>query len=242
MILQADNICKSYARTDHLLHVLKGIDLKIEEGEIVSVIGPSGAGKSTLLHVLGGLDRPDQGTVRLDGEDIYRLKDAARAKVRNNKIGFVFQFYHLLPEFTALENVLLPAMIKSRLGGKKQFEEQGLRLLDSVGLSARVHHKPNQLSGGEQQRAAIARALINKPRIIFCDEPTGNLDSESGENVINLLLDLNRKNRQTLVIVTHDEHVATRSHRNIHIRDGELMPEVLKPIAPAGTLKSEDRT
>ncbi len=223
VILEASNINKSYFHSDNALHVLKRIDLKIEEGEIVSIAGPSGAGKSTLLHVLGGLDRPDRGVVHLDGEDIYSLKDAARAKIRNSKIGFVFQFYHLLPEFTALENVILPAMIRLLPGRKKLLEDQGLDLLEKVGLKERVRHKPYQLSGGEQQRVAIARALINKPRIIFCDEPTGNLDSESGEEIIHLLMDLNKKNKQTLVIVTHDEHVAARSHRMIHIKDGELI-------------------
>ena len=223
VILEASNINKSYFRSNDALHVLKGIDLKIKEGDIVSISGPSGAGKSTLLHILGGLDRPDQGMVHLDGENIYDLKDAARAKIRNSKVGFVFQFYHLLPEFTALENVLLPAMIQMRRGSKKQFEGQGLDLLDKVGLKERAQHKPYQLSGGEQQRVAIARALINKPRIVFCDEPTGNLDSQSGEGIIHLLLDLNKRNNQTLVIVTHDEHVARCSHRTIHIRDGELV-------------------
>ena len=227
MILEASNINKSYFRSNNALRVLKGIDLKVEEGEIISVVGPSGAGKSTLLHVLGGLDRPDQGAVHLDGENIYEMKDAARAKIRNSKIGFVFQFYHLLPEFTALENVLLPAMIQMRQGAKKRFEGQGADLLDKVGLKERMHHKPYQLSGGEQQRVAIARALINKPRIVFCDEPTGNLDSQSGQEIIRLLMDLNKRNNQTLVIVTHDEHVAGRSHRTIHIRDGELVPEAV---------------
>ncbi|MCK5012493.1 MAG: ABC transporter ATP-binding protein [Candidatus Omnitrophica bacterium] len=222
-MIEASNISKSYFRSNNALHVLKGIDLKIEEGEIVSVVGPSGAGKSTLLHVLGGLDQPDQGAVHLDGENIYDLKNTARAKIRNNKVGFVFQFYHLLPEFSALENVLLPAMIQMRQGAKRQFEGQGLDMLDKVGLKERVHHKPYQLSGGEQQRVAIARALINKPRIVFCDEPTGNLDSQSGQEIIHLLMDLNKRNNQTLVIVTHDEHVAERSHRTIYIRDGELV-------------------
>ncbi|MBN1870156.1 MAG: ABC transporter ATP-binding protein [Candidatus Omnitrophica bacterium] len=224
-MLEALNINKSYFRSNNALHVLKGIDLRIEEGAIVSVVGPSGAGKSTLLHVLGGLDKPDQGEVHLDGENIYGLKDAARARIRNTKVGFVFQFYHLLPEFTALENVLLPAMIQMRQGAKKQFEGQGLDLLDKVGLKQRADHKPYQLSGGEQQRVAIARALINNPRIVFCDEPTGNLDSESGDGIIRLLMDLNKKNHQTLVIVTHDEQIAMRSHRRIHIRDGILVPE-----------------
>jgi len=227
VILEAFNINKSYFRSNNALHVLKGIDLKIEEGDIVSVVGPSGAGKSTLLHVLGGLDRPDQGTVHLDGENIYDLKDVARAKIRNSKVGFVFQFYHLLPEFSALENVLLPAMIQMRQGTKKQFEGQGLDILEKVGLKERVHHKPYQLSGGEQQRVAIARALINKPRIVFCDEPTGNLDSQSGQGIIHLLMDLNKRNNQALVIVTHDEHIAERSHRTIHIKDGELVSETV---------------
>ncbi len=223
MILEASNVNKSYFRSNNALHILKGIDLRIEEGEIVSIAGPSGAGKSTLLHVLGGLDQPDRGIVHFDGEDIYSLKDLDRAKIRNSKIGFVFQFYHLLPEFTALENVLLPAMIRLLPGRKKLLEEQGMDLLDKVGLKERVQHKPYQLSGGEQQRVAIARALINNPRIIFCDEPTGNLDSESGEGIIDLLMALSKKNNQTLVIVTHDEHIATRSHRAIHIKDGILV-------------------
>ncbi len=223
MILEASNISKSYSNSGSTLDVLKGIDLKVGEGEIVSIIGPSGAGKSTLLHVLGGLDCPDRGIIHLDGEDIYSLKDVARAKIRNVKIGFVFQFYHLLPEFTALENVLLPAMIRLLPGKKKLLEDQGMDLLGRVGLRERVQHKPYQLSGGEQQRVAIARALINKPRIIFCDEPTGNLDSENGEGIIDLLIELNKKNNQALVIVTHDDHVATRSHRTIHIKDGILV-------------------
>lgn len=223
MIIEASNINKSYFCFDNALYVLKGINLKIAQGEVVSIIGPSGAGKSTLLHILSGLDRPDQGNVVLDGEDIYHLNDAARAKIRNTKVGFVFQFYHLLPEFTALENVFLPAMVQMRQGRKEQFEGAGLDLLDKVGLISRAHHKPYQLSGGEQQRVAIARALINKPKVVFCDEPTGNLDSESGEGIINLLMDLNKKNNQALVIVTHDENVAARSHRVVHIKDGELV-------------------
>jgi lipoprotein-releasing system ATP-binding protein len=223
VILNASNINKSYYNFDTALHVLKGIDMKIDDGKIVSIVGPSGAGKSTLLHVLGGLDRPDRGVVHLDGEDIYSLKDAARAKIRNSKIGFVFQFYHLLPEFTALENVIMPAMVRLLPGRKKLLEEQGMDLMGKVGLKERARHKPYQLSGGEQQRVAIARALINEPRIIFCDEPTGNLDSESGDEIIDLLMDLNKKNGQTLVIVTHDEHVAERSHKTIHIRDGVLV-------------------
>jgi len=222
VILEASNIVKSYYSFKNELRVLKGVDLTIKKGEIVSIIGPSGAGKSTLLHILGGLDQPNRGMIRFDGDDIYSLDDGARAKIRNDKVGFVFQFYHLLPEFTALENVLLPAMIQKPRSRKKQLEEMGLDLLDKVGLKKRVDHKPFQLSGGEQQRVAIARALINHPQIVFCDEPTGNLDSESGQGIIRLLMELNKRINQTLVIVSHDENVAKRSHRTIHIKDGEL--------------------
>ncbi len=224
MLLKAVDINKFYDQADGRgrLHVLKSIDLSIKEGEIVSIIGPSGAGKSTLLHILGGLDSPDVGEVVLDEQNIYALNDKARAKIRNEKIGFIFQFYHLLPEFTALENVILPAMIKENKGNPKQFNEAGIDLLGQVGLKERIYHKPYQLSGGEQQRVAIARALMNKPKIFFCDEPTGNLDSQTGEEIIELLLKANSQYKQTLVIVTHDEKISKRSHRSIYIRDGKL--------------------
>ena len=222
-MLIAKNIHKSYSQIGSTLEVLKGIDLEIKEGEVVAIVGPSGAGKSTLLHILGGLDVPDKGRVKIDDEDIYRLRDAARAKVRNKKIGFIFQFYHLLPEFTALENVVLPALIKEDKKNIKKFESQGMELLEKVGLTSRAKHKPHQLSGGEQQRVAIARALINNPFIIFCDEPTGNLDSQSGEEIINLLMDLNKNNKQTFVIVTHDDSIAQLCHRIVHMRDGKLV-------------------
>lgn len=222
MLLEAVNVHKSYHQSNRSLHVLKGIGLTIDAGEMISIIGPSGAGKSTLLHILGALDQPDEGTVTLNGEDIYRLRDARRARIRNESIGFVFQFYHLLPEFTALENVVLPSMVKEDQGHIKPFEAKGLELLERIGLKDRASHQPHQLSGGEQQRVAIARALINEPQLIFCDEPTGNLDSESGQGIIELLIDLNKKNKQTLIIVTHDEEVAKISHRSVHMRDGEL--------------------
>lgn len=223
MILEATNIEKSYRQAGATLHVLKGIDLKINDAEMVAIVGPSGAGKSTLLHILGGLDYPDQGKVVLEGEEIYSLSDAQRARIRNRRIGFVFQFYHLLPEFTALENVILPQLIKEDDAKIVKYEDKGLALLERVGLKLRAAHKPYQLSGGEQQRVAIARALINEPRIVFCDEPTGNLDSQSGEEVIRLLTELNKKNRQTLVVVTHDEDIARLADRVIHIRDGQLV-------------------
>lgn len=222
MILQAENIHKSYGTKETAVYVLKGIDLEIKNGEFVCIVGPSGAGKSTLLHILGGLDSPDQGKFFLEREDFYALSDVKRAKIRNRKIGFVFQFYHLLPEFTALENVLLPFLIKEDRSGIGKFKERGTQLLKQVGLAERVFHKPYQLSGGEQQRVAIARALVNEPKIIFCDEPTGNLDSQSGQEVISLLRELNKTNNQTLVIVTHDENIARLSHRVVYIRDGRL--------------------
>ncbi|OGX35345.1 MAG: lipoprotein ABC transporter ATP-binding protein [Omnitrophica WOR_2 bacterium RIFCSPHIGHO2_02_FULL_52_10] len=210
-------------QSDNMLDVLKGVDLGIKRGEFVSIVGPSGAGKSTLLHILGGLDKPDKGSVHFDGEDIYGLSDPARAALRNTSVGFIFQFYHLLPEFTALENVFLPRMIQMRYGKKKDFERDAAEILEKVGLKHRAQHKSYQLSGGEQQRVAIARALINRPKVIFCDEPTGNLDSESGSEIIRLLIGLNKNNGQTIVIVTHDEHVAQQSHRIVHIKDGELV-------------------
>ncbi len=221
-MLKAVGLEKTYHQLETPLRVLRGVDVTVQEGEMVAIVGPSGAGKSTLLHILGGLDRPDKGKVFLGGEDLYRLKDAQRARIRNQRIGFIFQFYHLLPEFSALENVLLPVLIKTNEGNVKKFTEQGDRLLRQVGLAQRARHRPHQLSGGEQQRVAVARALINRPEIIFCDEPTGNLDSRSGEEIIRLLTKLNEENGQTFVIVTHDETIARRCHRTIHMRDGEL--------------------
>ena len=204
------------------MHVLRGIELKVSEGEFLTIIGPSGAGKSTLLHILGGLDKPSEGKVVFENQEIYSLGDKERANIRNSKIGFVFQFYHLLPEFTALENIILPSLIKADMAGRNRLEEKGLSLLAQVGLRQRVSHKPYQLSGGEQQRIAIARSLINEPKIIFCDEPTGNLDSKNGSEIVELLLKLNREKNQALVIVTHDEYIAKKSKRIIHIKDGQL--------------------
>ena len=223
MILEASNIKRSYKQSTGRLEVLKGIDLKVNEGEVTAVVGPSGAGKSTLLHILGGLDSPSEGRVQLDGDDLYKINDRKRARVRNEKIGFIFQFYHLLPEFSALENVCLPLLVKEDAQDMKRAKARGVELLTKVGLKDRLLHKPNELSGGEQQRVAIARALINEPKIIFCDEPTGNLDSQTGEEIINLLLSLNKENKQTLVVVTHDEELARLSGRVVHMRDGKLM-------------------
>jgi len=222
-MLEAKNIKKKYFQLSDPLSVLKGIDITINKGEMISIVGPSGAGKSTLLHILGGLDHPTEGAVFLENENIYKVNDSSRARLRNVSIGFVFQFYHLLPEFTALENILLPVLIKKNKNRIHPFKEKGLEVLERVGLAKRKDHKPYQLSGGEQQRVAIARALINEPKIIFCDEPTGNLDSSSGKDIIRFLMDLNKKNNQTLVIVTHDEGISNLSHRTVHLRDGKLV-------------------
>ncbi len=197
------------------------MDVSIQQGEVVAIVGPSGAGKSTLLHILGGLDVPTDGEVLLDGENLYRLRDKQRAKVRNEKIGFVFQFYHLLPEFNALENVMMPGYVLGRLS-RSEVKRQSVSLLEQLGLGKRLKHKPSQLSGGEQQRVAIARALLNEPKILLSDEPTGNLDSKSGKEIIKLLMDLNYVKKQAIVIVTHDESIARQCHRTIHMRDGLL--------------------
>ena len=219
-MLEAKNLNKFYNHTKNRLHVLRGVDLGIKQGEVLAIVGPSGAGKSTLLHILGGLDQPSEGTVTIDEENLYVLQDRKRAKIRNQKIGFIFQFYHLLPEFTALENVLLPALIYNQKDSTETLRSKAAGLLNRVGLQDRSQHRPQELSGGEQQRVAIARSLINDPKIIFCDEPTGNLDSENGRNVIDLLIELNVKNQQTIVIVTHDENIAQRAHKIVYMRDG----------------------
>ncbi len=219
MLIEANNIRKVYPGP---LHVLKGVDLSIDAGEVVAIVGPSGAGKSTLLHILGGLDAPAQGQVLFGAQDLYGLSDLKRALVRNNDMGFVFQSYHLLPELTALENVMLPAMIKENTGRRSKIESAGLKLLEQLGLLPRATHRSNQLSGGEQQRVAIARALMNSPKVLFCDEPTGNLDSVSGSLVMDTLLRLNQTHRVTVVIVTHEDRIAGRTQRVINMKDGLL--------------------
>lgn len=222
VILEAQNLHKSYNSGIKHLQVLKGIDLKINQGQALSILGPSGAGKSTLLHILGGLDRPSEGRVFLEGVDLSKINDEEMAQIRNKKIGFVFQFYHLLPEFNALENVILPALISKQSRNKNNLKDIGMELLKSVGLNKRVEHRPSELSGGEQQRLAIARAIVNSPQILFCDEPTGNLDSKTSEEIIDLLLELQSKNAMTLLTVTHDEHLAKRVKKVVHIRDGKI--------------------
>lgn len=219
-MIEARGLRKVYRNGVKQLEVLKGVDLKVEKGEVLAVLGPSGSGKSTLLHLLGGLDSPTAGEVTIEGAEIFSLSEAERARLRNEKIGFVFQFYHLLPEFDALENVLLPLLIKG--GEPKGQREKGIELLRSVGLEGRMGHKPGELSGGEQQRVAIARALVNEPELLLCDEPTGNLDSDTGKNIIEILWELNKKRKMTLIVVTHDAEIAKSAGRVLHIRDGKI--------------------
>jgi lipoprotein-releasing system ATP-binding protein len=219
-IIELKNIYKSYNTGPQRVEVLKGIDLTIAEGEVALIVGPSGVGKSTLLHVLGALDIPDSGEVVVDGKRLNTLNEEEQARFRNQSIGFVFQFHHLLPEFTALENVYLPSMMHEPFSAEK--EDYARFLLNEVGLSHRLEHKPGELSGGEQQRVAVARALINKPRVLLADEPTGNLDSANSRLLFDLLLDLNQKFNQTLVVVTHAENMAHRAKRTIQMEDGRI--------------------
>ena len=216
-MISGKNIHKRYGSVE----VLKGVDMEVQKGEIVSIVGPSGSGKSTLLHILGTLDMADSGTVVMNNTAIDTLKGQELAAFRNRHIGFVFQFHHLLPEFTALENVCIPGWLAGRK--KKEVETAALGLLNMLGLSHRVENKPNQLSGGEQQRVAVARALINKPDIIFADEPTGNLDSANANELHQLFFDLRRQFNQTFLIVTHNEELAGKSDRVLHMKDGKIV-------------------
>jgi len=225
-ILLTDNIFKSYFLDNRTVEVLKGIDLEIAEGEIVAVMGPSGVGKSTLLHILGALDRPSSGSVIIDGTDIFDYDDAELALFRNQTVGFVFQFHHLLPEFSALENVFLPGMISKK--DQREIRERAINLLTDVGLADRLDHRPNELSGGEQQRVAVARALMNSPRLLLADEPSGNLDRQSAEALHQLFWDLNKKMNQTLVIVTHNIELANMADRIIELFDGRVRFNKLK--------------
>ena len=216
-MLTAKNISKSYGS----LEVLKSVDINIDKAEIVSIVGSSGAGKSTLLHILGTLDKPDAGEVCLHDQQIEKLTGNALAKFRNKHIGFIFQFHHLLPEFSALENVCIPGWIAKRK--RAEVEKDAKEILELLGLSKRIHHKPHELSGGEQQRVAVARALINKPDIIMADEPTGNLDSANGRDLHELFMQLRDTYQQTFLIVTHNEELAKMSDRIIHMKDGKII-------------------
>ena len=216
-MIKAQNITKSY----NSLKVLKGIDLTITKGEIVAIVGASGAGKSTLLHIIGTLDKPDSGTLEMNGVNISALNEKKLSAFRNKNIGFVFQFHHLLPEFTALENVCIPAYIAHV--SKKEAEKRAKDLLDFLGLLDRLTHKPSQLSGGEQQRVAVARALINHPDVVLADEPSGNLDSENAKELHQLFFNLREKFNQTFVIVTHNNEFADMSDRKLMMKDGNFV-------------------
>jgi len=221
MILKTENLHKVYNNGVKSLHVLKGINLEIPEGMFVAIVGPSGAGKSTLLNLLGGLDEPTEGKVLLDDLDLYSLSDREISKIRNKTFGFVFQFYHLLPEFSILENILLPAWINSS-NNFNQIKMKAISLLEKTGLAEKVNAFPQELSGGEQQRVAICRSLINEPKVLYCDEPTGNLDSASGKQVISLIRELNKKNKMTVVLVTHNKELAQVADKLFYLKDGVL--------------------
>ena len=221
-MIEAVNLTKSFQMAGLELTVLNGINLTIARGEMLAIVGASGAGKSTLLHILGTLDRPTSGTVLFEGQDLFQLSDQKQAEFRNRRIGFVFQFHHLLPEFTALENVCLPAYIQNRSAGDAQAEATSL--LKDVGLEHRMNHKPGELSGGEQQRVAVARALIQQPNLVLADEPTGNLDTHTGDALFTLMRRLNRSRGITFVIVTHNEKLSAQADRIIHMEDGQIVP------------------
>ena len=218
-VIVADNLSKIYKMGDIEVSALCGLSLKIVRGEVVAIMGPSGSGKSTLMNIIGCLDLPTSGEYYLDGEQVSSLSDDQLASIRNRKVGFVFQSFNLLPRATALANVELPLRYAGITRGQR---ERAVAALESVGLSDRINHRPNELSGGQQQRVAIARALVNEPALILADEPTGNLDSRSGKEIVDLLLRLNRESGTTLIIVTHAADIASQTQRVIHIRDGQV--------------------
>jgi lipoprotein-releasing system ATP-binding protein len=213
-MIKVTGIRKAYGN----IHVLKGVDIHVQPAEVVAIVGASGAGKSTLLHIMGLLDKPDDGTLSIDGVNIDWAKKTSLAEIRNKKIGFVFQFHNLLPEFTALENVIMPGLIAGR--SVTALQDEGRRLLDKLGLGGRENHKPSELSGGEQQRTAVARALINKPLLLLADEPSGNLDSKNAKELHELFFQLRKEFNQTLVIVTHNPELAAMADRKIQMADG----------------------
>jgi len=225
IILEAQNITKIYHSGPETINVLTSLNFMLREKEIVVIMGPSGVGKSTLLNIIGTLDKPTEGEVIINGQSVFKYSEQKLSKFRNQHIGFVFQFHYLLPEFTALENVMVPRMIKS--SDWKQDQERGIKLLSDVGLSERLTHRPNQLSGGEQQRVAVARALMNQPQMVLADEPTGDLDPRNSQMLFDLILDLNQKYNQSFVIVTHNEMFAERAHRVVHLQEGKATGETI---------------
>jgi lipoprotein-releasing system ATP-binding protein len=219
-LIEAIRVHKSFKTEAGELDILRDINLTIAEGEMLGIIGASGAGKSTLLHILGALDKPSSGKVLFQGKDVFSLDDARLAEFRNSSIGFVFQFHHLLPEFNSIENVMLPGLISNR--PYMETENRAKQILDELGLSKRLKHRPGELSGGEQQRVAVARALLQNPKIVLADEPTGNLDTTTGNSLFDLFIELNRKNRTTFVIVTHNKTLSDHCHRVLEMADGSF--------------------
>jgi lipoprotein-releasing system ATP-binding protein len=219
-ILACDGVRKHFEEAGQRLEVLKGVELTVARGETLAIIGDSGSGKTTLLQILGGLDRPTSGEVRVDGRDIHELGEAERGMLRNHALGFVYQFHHLLPEFSALENVAMPLLVRRTSTGEAKARAQ--EILARVGLGARLDHRPHQLSGGERQRAAVARALVTQPKLVLADEPTGNLDGANAEQIFELMLELNRERKTSLVVVTHDLRLAARMERTLELTDGLL--------------------
>jgi len=226
-VLTARGLRKAYTMGKRAVEVLQDINLEVRRGEVLVIVGASGAGKSTLLHLLGGLDTPTAGEVMLDGKSLFQKSAAERTRLRNEQIGFVFQSYNLLPELDALENVCLPGLLGAR--HTDGLMERGTELLKAVGLGDRLEHRPTELSGGEQQRVAIARALVNRPGLLLADEPTGNLDSKTSESILDLLWRLHTEHNTTMIMVTHDEHIAKRGERVLEIKDGRLGSDTVSP-------------
>lgn len=226
--IAAISVEKAYRKGDHLVPVLHGVDISIRKGEFLSIVGQSGSGKSTLLHLLGLLDSPDVGEVQLDGQRIDDLPARTRDELRNRVFGFVFQFYHLLPELSLIENVLSPLMIRHSIWGywkrRREYQNRAREMIDRVGLGHRLTHKPSELSGGEMQRAAIARSLVAHPEILLADEPTGNLDARTGREIIDLLSKLNEQEQLTIIMVTHDQAIAAEAHRTVKLCEGRIVP------------------
>jgi len=220
-IISCRDVNKSYVQGDTEIRVLNNININVESGSSMAIVGMSGAGKSTLLHLMGGLDQPASGQVNIDGQDVAALNESRLGLLRNRTLGFVYQFHHLLPEFTALENVAMPLLIAG--ASRPSADEQASKILERVGLQHRLHHKPSELSGGERQRSAIARALVNSPECVLADEPTGNLDNKTADKVYGLFLELNAELNTSLVLVTHDELMASRMDQIWHLRDGRLL-------------------
>jgi len=222
-IVKVHGVKKAYRMGKVIVPALRGVSFEVEEGEFLAVLGPSGSGKSTLLHLIGCLDRPDEGEIFIDGSDVLKLSDEELAELRLRKIGFVFQFFNLLPRLTAIRNVELPLLIAGV--PEREARERAMEMLRLVGLEARVNHRPTELSGGEQQRVAIARALINNPKIVLADEPTGNLDTKSGWEIVQLMKRLNKERGQTFIVVTHDPHIAETADRILYLKDGLIEGE-----------------